>query len=139
MPDADADWLGVPRGCPTLERHAFLRAGGPDAADRAVGTGRPGPSEQIALFAISLFPRSSLPSELCEEIMRGHLPVGKLIRALPTNRDQLEVAYRPVLPLAEALGFSPTLRFWTRRYRLTIAACGPGMIFEAFAPRAMLR
>ena len=139
MPDADADWLGIPRGGQTLERQAFLRVGGADTAGRVEAQGRSGPGEQIALFAVSLFPRSSLPAELCEEIMRGHLPVGKLIRDRPTHRDRLEVAYRPVLPLAEALGFPPTLRFWTRRYRLTIAACGPGMIFEAFAPRAMLR
>jgi len=139
MADADADWLDVPRGCPTLERHAFLRVGGADTAGRVEAQGRSGPGEQIALFAVSLFPRSSLPAELCEEIMRGHLPVGKLIRDRPTHRDRLEVVHRPVPPLAEALGFSPTLRFWTRRYQLTIATCGPGMIFEAFPPRAILR
>jgi len=139
MPDADADWLGVPRGCPTLERHAFLRAGGSDAAGRIAGKGSGGPSEQIVLFAVSLFPLPSLPLALREEMQRGDRPVGKLICDLPTRRDRLEVACRPVPPLSEALGFSDTLRFWTRRYRLTLATDGSGVIFEVFPPRAIFR
>ena len=143
MPDADADWLGVPRACPTLERHAFLRAdgaeGGNITTNRVAGKGGSAPSERIVLFAASLFPCSSLPSALREEIVRGHLPVGKLIRDLPTRRDRLEVAYRPVPLLAEALGLSPARCFWTRRYRLTLVSCGPGVIFEAFPPREILR
>jgi len=138
MPDADADWLGVPRGCPTVERRTFLRAGGTDAAGRIEGE-RGGSPDRIVVFAVSLFPRSSLPSELCEEMLRGELPVGKLIRALPTQRDRMEVAYRPVPPLSEALGVSDTKSFWTRRYRLNLAGGGVGLVFEAFPPRAIFR
>ncbi len=130
MPDADADWLGVPRGCPALSRHAFLHAGDGN------GSGSP---EQTVLFAMSLFPLASLPSVLREEMQRGHLPVGKIIRDLPTQRDRLEVARRPVPQLSEALGFLPTLHFWIRRYRLTLATGASGTIFEAFPPRAIVR
>lgn len=128
--DEDAEQIGIQKGEKGIERKVWLSgayAGSPSSDFKP----------EKLLFAVSVFPVSTLNPDLYQEIALKEKPIGQIIseQGFSTRRDRIQIACRPFPEIAREFALPEESLFWTRRYRLTISEQVSARICEVFSPK----